>query len=704
MATLQKIRNNAGVLIAVIIGLALFAFVAGDILRSGSSIFNQQETTVAQVNDGEIEYTEYSQALANEKKLMELQGQELNEEMNEYLRNSVWEELLLNYILEAKYEELGLAATNEEIQEMVWKRGLDPLVRQFAPFMDPQTGQFSQARMQQILMAIKNEEMVKQNPQLQEIAQVVLQLEQKIKDHRKRTKYYTLISKGLFVTSQEAQFYNQAQNERVDIEYIMMSIDQVADNQVEVSESDIKTYYEENKERFRQEETRGVEYITFMIEPSEQDYKEAEKILEDEKEYFAETKADEMIQYLSNYSAGPIDFKYYTPGKLPATLDSNAWAADSGTIIGPIQNGQSFALHMVMGQEERPDSVHILTTVLQGGQQMTPEQMHEIADSLITLAKDSNRSFEESFGQHQDMWISEEVWNERLDTIIKSDTGSYLALDYFRQGQFLGLQIIKTVEKKPQVNKILIASLHEDVIPGVETEKKYEHEAYNFERDASSYEKFKAMAEENNKIIRMADNLTRDDQRVAGLPKTMPIIRWAYEEASTGSVKLFRSENMYILAALTTQREEGYLPVEEVQNEISQILLRKKKAEYLQQQVAQQVQGLNNMEEIAAKLGADIHTASNLAFSSFSIAGAGIEPKVVANALSIDTGKVSQPIAGNNGVFILRTHNKQQAAPATAQITRMQLRQNITQRVFRELDNAILETAEIEDRRLQFGF
>ena len=52
MATLEKIRSKAGLLVLVV-GVALFAFIIGDFLNSGSTYFRQSQETVAEV-DGEV--------------------------------------------------------------------------------------------------------------------------------------------------------------------------------------------------------------------------------------------------------------------------------------------------------------------------------------------------------------------------------------------------------------------------------------------------------------------------------------------------------------------------------------------------------------------------------------------------------------------------------------------------------------------------
>ena len=58
MATLQKIRNH-GVVLLVIVGLAMLAFILGDFLNSSSSFFNRSREYVGVIAGHKVHYTEY---------------------------------------------------------------------------------------------------------------------------------------------------------------------------------------------------------------------------------------------------------------------------------------------------------------------------------------------------------------------------------------------------------------------------------------------------------------------------------------------------------------------------------------------------------------------------------------------------------------------------------------------------------------------
>ena len=58
MATLEKIRSKAGLLVLVV-GVALFAFIIGDFLNSGSTYFRQSQEKIAEVDGVVIKIQEF---------------------------------------------------------------------------------------------------------------------------------------------------------------------------------------------------------------------------------------------------------------------------------------------------------------------------------------------------------------------------------------------------------------------------------------------------------------------------------------------------------------------------------------------------------------------------------------------------------------------------------------------------------------------
>ncbi len=195
MATLQRIRN-AGPVIVIVIGIALVAFLLGDV----NKLFSTSERNIAEINGTPVSIQEYQARFKNyEEGMKMLTGKSsLDEQNQKYVKNQVWDKIVKNYSLSGIYEDLGLEVSDLELAKIVSgeniQTGLDPLTRQI--FSDPNTGQFnSQAAVNFFTNANQSEEGL----------QVAKFLENEMRDNRKYTKYTSLISKGLNVTTFEAE-------------------------------------------------------------------------------------------------------------------------------------------------------------------------------------------------------------------------------------------------------------------------------------------------------------------------------------------------------------------------------------------------------------------------------------------------------------------------------------------------------------------
>ena len=59
MATLENIRKKGGVIVALVIGLALVAFVLTDLLNSGGSMMRGSQMELANINGTSVSIIEY---------------------------------------------------------------------------------------------------------------------------------------------------------------------------------------------------------------------------------------------------------------------------------------------------------------------------------------------------------------------------------------------------------------------------------------------------------------------------------------------------------------------------------------------------------------------------------------------------------------------------------------------------------------------
>ena len=134
--------------------------------------------------------------------------------------------------------------------------------------------------------------------------------EDEIVNDRMNTKYNNLVSKGLYVTSKQAEFDNNLNNTTVDFSFIMKNYASVPDSSVLIPESELEAYYSKHKNNYKRSALRDIEYISFDIVPSDDDIKDSEEWILKTKDEFA--VAEDPVQFI-NLSADTRHIGFYIP-------------------------------------------------------------------------------------------------------------------------------------------------------------------------------------------------------------------------------------------------------------------------------------------------------------------------------------------------------------------------------------------------------
>ncbi|NJK84863.1 MAG: hypothetical protein HC906_01685 [Bacteroidales bacterium] len=381
MATLEKIRNRAGLLVAIIIGMALLLFVVGDMLNSSQSLFTNSKFEIAEVSGKSISYEDFNRRVENLMEISKLQSgrTSLTEEMADNLRNSTWKYMIEEYIMSDEYDKLGLAVTGEEMMDMIQGENPHPIVTQL--FSNPQTGIYDKSAATRFIQQVLQED------EQSERKTIWLFYENEIYRQRKVSKYLSLISKGLYVNSLQAQKRAVETGKSYDFDYIVQRFTSLTDTSMKVTDKEIEQFYKENKYRYAQDESRDIKYVTYEVVPSESDYKTAEEWINTIKPEFE--SADDTKQFVSFQSDVPYDGKNYSAGELPQPINDFAFNAEIGAVYGPYFEDDAYKLSKLAEINYLPDSVHAQHILLQVNQE-NYMQMLQLADSLKTLAENGS--------------------------------------------------------------------------------------------------------------------------------------------------------------------------------------------------------------------------------------------------------------------------------------------------------------------------
>ncbi|MDE7073881.1 MAG: SurA N-terminal domain-containing protein, partial [Odoribacter sp.] len=357
MAALQTIRNRGGILVSVIIGLALLAFILNDAFSSSSSIFSSDRNQVGEIAGEGISVMEFQERVnKNEEMVKSMNGlASLNEEQQTMLRNNTWQQLVMEKLMNREYEEAGIEVSGDELYDITLGNNMSPSVRQL--FADPNTGDVDIARAREIIKTLL--EAPDNNPQ----KAYWLNLEEEISNTRKMAKYNALLAKALYITDPQANENVAGNAAKSDISYVVKNYSTIEDSTISVSNSEIKEYYNKHQKRFEQPESRRIVYVNFDIEPSGEDFADTEKAVAELVEEFA--ASEEPLEFVNLASDQRADYNYYRKDEIQnENVASHLTAkANRGSVYGPYLENNAYKISRIAHVRMLPDSVrarHIL--------------------------------------------------------------------------------------------------------------------------------------------------------------------------------------------------------------------------------------------------------------------------------------------------------------------------------------------------------
>lgn len=701
MPVLEKIRNKAGILIAAFIGFALLAFILGDILSSGQSLFRQSEMEVAKISGKSVSFQEYEQRLAEVTEVYKLKsGQStLPDNAVESLREQTWLELIFNEVVEPEYDKLGLAVGQDELTDLVTGNNPSPVIRQ--NFGDPQTGEINRVAVSRLWNSYE------ENPTWKAI---VLSVEKDITLDRAYTKYTNLVRKGIYVPKFLGKNEFIESNEKVDVGFIVKRYTDIADSTVKITASELKEYYNTHKYLYEQTPSRDLEYVTFDIVPSKEDYKAASNYVEKMKQEF--TTVEDPILYVNSNSDIPFDKRNYKAGQLSDSLDKFMFAAKEGDTFGPYFEDETYKIARLVKTTFMPDSVkarHILivpTEQSQAGVQKAKSLADSVKNALEKGADFSELANKYSADKNSlptggDLgWFTEGRMVPAFnDAAFSQKKGEYniVQTDY-------GYHILQVTDRSQESKKVQVAFLAQTVTASTATNQDIYSRASKFASENRTYEQFnKAVNASDGKIVKkLASSITLNDKFIAGLEQPRDLIHWAYEADKSEVSEVITLPNTFVVAVVTQIREGKFATLEQVQSEVEMAVRKKKKGDLLVQQINKQKEGMKNIQDLANKLNINVETASGISFSSFSIGSAGIEPKLIATAVNIKPNQLSEPVKGNNGVYVTYVTSKIPAEGTDYSQSIQKLNYTLQSRSGYETLETLKKLSNIEDKRGKF--
>lgn len=666
MATLQSIRSK-GPLLVIVIGLALFAFIAGDAWKVLQPHQGRQD--VGEVNGEKLSAQEYQKMVDEFSEVIKLTNglNSLNEDQLTNVKDQVWNTYVTNQLIAGEAEKLGLTVTDKELQAVI-DEGTNPLLMQ-TPFRNPQTGAFDKDMLKKFLVEYANlgsSQMPAQYVEYyQKLGNFWTFVEKTLRQSLLASKYQNLIAKSLISNPVAAEDAFKGRTEQSDLLLAGVPYASISDSTITVSDEEIKNLYNERKESYKQPvETRDIQYIDVHVVPSAEDRGAVLKEVTEFTDQLDKTTTDYASFVRStgstvNYTGVAIN-KTSLPQDVAARLDS----ASVNEVYGPYYNAgdDSYNTFKILAKTTAPDSIQFRQIQVMAD---TEARRTELADSIFNAIK-GGADFAEvakAYGQTGEAtWVNAMSWEgaaldadnlKYIQTLINQPVNE---LKNLKVGQAnLILQVMSKKAMKPKYDVAVIKC-------PVEFSKETYNDAYNkfsqFVAQNTTLEDMKKNAEEAGYTVIPRSDFTSDAHYVGNIHSTQEALRWIFN-AKAGEVSpLYEcgDNDHMIMVGVEAINKKGYVNINKVANMLRNEIIRNKKAE----QLMGQMKDFNSLAQIKEMKDAVSDSVKHVTFNApayISVTHAS-EPAISAYASKTDVEKVSAPIKGNAGVYMIQVYAK----------------------------------------------
>lgn len=711
MATLQKIRSK-GPLLVIVIGLALFAFIAGDAWKVLQP--HQGKQDVGEVNGEVLSAQDYQKMVDELSEVIKLTNglNSLTEDQLNNVKDQVWQSYVNNKLIAEQAEKLGLKVTDAEIQSII-DQGTHPLLMQ-TPFRNPQTGMFDKDMLKKFLVDYANLNASQMPAQYVEYYQKMGAfwqfVEKTLAQSTLAEKYQNLVAKSLISNPVAAEDAFNSRTEQSDLLLAGVPYSSINDSTVQVSDSEIKDRYNEKKEQFKQlVETRDIRYIDVKVVPSDADRKAVEKEVTEYSNQLASTTADFGTFVRStgssvNYSDVPVS-KSVFPADVASRLDST----NVNEVYGPYYNqtDDSFNAFKLLAKVTSPDSIQFRQIQVYAD---TEEKTKTLADSIYNALKGGAdfAAVAKIYGQTGEAtWVNAQSWegseldadnSKFINTLLNQPVNELANLN---MGQ--ANLILQVMNKKSMQTKYKVAVVKREV----EFSKETYNAAYNkfsqFVAQNTTIDSMVKNAEESGYTLMPRTDLSSAEHYVGGVRSTREALKWIFA-AKPGEVSpLYEcGENDHLMVvALDKIHEAGYRDINSVAEMLRAEIRRDKKAE----KIMEEMKKYNSIAQVKGMKDAVSDSVKHVTFSApaYISVTRSSEPVIGAVAAKTAANKVSAPIKGNGGVYMIQVYAKEKgsekfdAKQEEATLTNMAVRIAGNQII-----NDLYQKAKVVDQRYLF--
>jgi peptidyl-prolyl cis-trans isomerase D len=701
MGIMSFLRERMGTILVVIIGVALFAFIAGEVITYGRSFMNGDQTTIAEVAGEKVAYDGYLEKVKQGTEMfMQQSGQtSLTPQITDYVQENAWNQTLSGIILKKEVEKLALVVGTYETQAMV--SGPTPSQQITQYFTDQKTGQFNRAGLDNFLRQIQSAKAG--DPMLKQWNGLVTSLI----EQKRVEKYFALVHNGLYVNSLEAQDSYQAKNKLAKFSYVQLPYSSLADNKVTVTDGDYQSYYDEHKALFNNpQELRSFDYVSFNASPSKSDTAAIKSQMEKIIPGFRTAANDSLFVQINSETKAPL--VYQRKGQLDPALDSVMFNATPGFIYGPYVAGGSYKVAKLVDSRVGPDSVsarHILFSTAAGVDKAMAK-----ADSVKKLIEGGR-----PFAEFAKNFSEDKASGEKGGDLGTFGRGAMVPV--FEETAFngkpgdlkivtsqFGVHLINVLSQKGSSKVVKVAVVDKPLVATDKTQTAAYNKAQTFLANVNK-DNFAQEAKKAGLAVKPAADVVGTASALPGLENARELVKWAFTKAEKGDVvdQVYTLGDQYVIAHLTKIKKQGALELEDVKDQIKAEVLTKVKARQLSEKLQSALNGASSIQQVGQKAGATVVPVENIVFANPVIPGLSLEYKVIGTVFGMQPKKLSKAIEGANGVYVVSLDSFLNPAPLTNTVReKEQISQSMMQQADNRLFDALKDKANVKDYRAKF--
>ena len=526
MGVMEKMRKSTGIILWVLIFSFGILWALAD-----TKVFDAMQAgprNLGSVNGEPISLEEYNSRVSYYiEQYSQQTGNSVTPEMRAYYEDQAWQDLVTTKLIQQKMDQLGITVTDQEVVDMITGENPDPFIRQQFQRED---GTIDRVALQAAIEAPEN-------------SQIWVAIEQQLRQKRRQQKMTNYVQSSMMVSNYEVEQAYIRRNTYADISYVRFPYAEVPDSEVNITEDDLRSYYNNNEEQFQRQETYRFKYVSFDKTATREDTLRTIQEMKDLRNDFRTTENDSLFlvryQSATPYSAEFVK-KSEISDKYRAVLD-----LEEGQVSQAItEDGEVFTIKKL---DERRDEVKfvVFSFEIRADPIATVDKQAEEADDFSFFAEEDGfeeeaerRELEvqEAFATKGNPFIAGIGQSRQIMNFLETAGEGAISNTIELSNQFV---VLKVTEVNPEGTRPF-EEVREQIRNIVINQKREEQIADRVSGLLSSNSSLESLATSTGKDIVTVDNLSMNDLEIEGAGREPKIVGAAFglqEGALSGALK-----------------------------------------------------------------------------------------------------------------------------------------------------------------------